>query len=189
MRGRDAQSCLSVLGVDRHRKGQTCVSMAMSGCSPFPSCWDRGMNEISSKHTFWNGEQGARSSLLTAWHLTPWELELAFRESYQFLEQTVRLYMSPSVYICVWVCVYTLSSPLRCSYLLKHIHFLLMEDKHRKEGKQNNESRGRSEAPLSYVDDREMRACFQIKLTGSLSMSELLIQDNMAAGGALSTLV
>ncbi|XP_047238966.1 protein tyrosine kinase 2aa isoform X7 [Girardinichthys multiradiatus] len=41
MRGCEAPSCLSVLGADRHRKGQTCVSMAMSGCSPFPLCWDR----------------------------------------------------------------------------------------------------------------------------------------------------
>ncbi|XP_023200573.1 focal adhesion kinase 1 isoform X5 [Xiphophorus maculatus] len=41
MRDCEAPSCLSVLGADRHRKGQTCVSMAMSGCSPFPLCWDR----------------------------------------------------------------------------------------------------------------------------------------------------
>ncbi|XP_017279315.1 focal adhesion kinase 1 isoform X1 [Kryptolebias marmoratus] len=41
MRGCEAASCLSVLGADRHRKGQTCVSMAMSGCSPFPMCWVR----------------------------------------------------------------------------------------------------------------------------------------------------
>ncbi|XP_008420355.1 protein tyrosine kinase 2aa isoform X6 [Poecilia reticulata] len=41
MRGCEAPSCLSVLGADRQRKGQTCVSMAMSGCSPFPLCWDR----------------------------------------------------------------------------------------------------------------------------------------------------
>ncbi|KAM9838708.1 protein tyrosine kinase 2aa isoform 1-T1 [Aulostomus maculatus] len=41
MRGCEATSCLSVLGTDRHRLGQTCVSMATSGCSPFPMCWDR----------------------------------------------------------------------------------------------------------------------------------------------------
>ncbi|XP_042362033.1 protein tyrosine kinase 2aa isoform X3 [Plectropomus leopardus] len=41
MRGCEATSCLSVLGAGRHRDGQTCVSMAMSGCSPFPMCWDR----------------------------------------------------------------------------------------------------------------------------------------------------
>ncbi|KAF7210967.1 transcript variant X4 [Nothobranchius furzeri] len=41
MRGCEAASCLSVLGADRHRKGQTCISMAMSGCSPFPMCWNR----------------------------------------------------------------------------------------------------------------------------------------------------
>ncbi|XP_035848759.1 protein tyrosine kinase 2aa isoform X15 [Sander lucioperca] len=41
MRGCETTSCLSVLRADRHRKGQTCVSMAMSGCSPFPMCWDR----------------------------------------------------------------------------------------------------------------------------------------------------
>ncbi|XP_049457449.1 focal adhesion kinase 1-like isoform X3 [Epinephelus fuscoguttatus] len=41
MRGCETASCVSVLGADRHREGQTCVSMAMSGCSPFPMCWDR----------------------------------------------------------------------------------------------------------------------------------------------------
>ncbi|CAJ1084111.1 protein tyrosine kinase 2aa isoform X5 [Xyrichtys novacula] len=41
MRGCETASCLSALGADRHREGQTCVSMAMSGCSPFPMCWDR----------------------------------------------------------------------------------------------------------------------------------------------------
>ncbi|XP_036948483.1 protein tyrosine kinase 2aa isoform X4 [Acanthopagrus latus] len=41
MRGCETASCLSVLGGGRHREGQTCVSMAMSGCSPFPMCWDR----------------------------------------------------------------------------------------------------------------------------------------------------
>ncbi|XP_039675272.1 protein tyrosine kinase 2aa isoform X15 [Perca fluviatilis] len=41
MRGCETTSCLSVLRADRHREGQTCVSMAMSGCSPFPMCWDR----------------------------------------------------------------------------------------------------------------------------------------------------
>ncbi|XP_070840470.1 protein tyrosine kinase 2aa isoform X7 [Chaetodon trifascialis] len=41
MRGCETASCLSVLGAGRHREGQTCVSMAMSGCSPFPMCWDR----------------------------------------------------------------------------------------------------------------------------------------------------
>ncbi|XP_035536890.1 protein tyrosine kinase 2aa isoform X10 [Morone saxatilis] len=41
MRGCEAASCHSVLGAGRHREGQTCVSMAMSGCSPFPMCWDR----------------------------------------------------------------------------------------------------------------------------------------------------
>ncbi|XP_073319654.1 focal adhesion kinase 1-like isoform X1 [Pagrus major] len=41
MRGCETASCLSVLGEGRHREGQTCVSMAMSGCSPFPMCWDR----------------------------------------------------------------------------------------------------------------------------------------------------
>lgn len=47
MRGCEATSCLSVLSADRQREGQTCVSMAMSGCSPFPMCWERGMNEKS----------------------------------------------------------------------------------------------------------------------------------------------
>ena len=47
MRGCETASCLSVLGAGRHREGQTCVSMAMSGCSPFPMCWERGMNEIA----------------------------------------------------------------------------------------------------------------------------------------------
>ncbi|KAG7240952.1 hypothetical protein INR49_026127 [Caranx melampygus] len=41
MRGCEAASCLSVHGAERHRDGQTCVSMATSGCSPFPMCWDR----------------------------------------------------------------------------------------------------------------------------------------------------
>ncbi|XP_040908473.1 protein tyrosine kinase 2aa isoform X3 [Toxotes jaculatrix] len=41
MRGCEAASCLSVFGAHRHREGQTCVSMATSGCSPFPTCWDR----------------------------------------------------------------------------------------------------------------------------------------------------
>ncbi|XP_029299499.1 protein tyrosine kinase 2aa isoform X3 [Cottoperca gobio] len=41
MRGCETASCPSVLGADGHREGQTCVSMAMSGCSPFPMCWDR----------------------------------------------------------------------------------------------------------------------------------------------------
>ncbi|KAL7382799.1 hypothetical protein ABVT39_027834 [Epinephelus coioides] len=41
MRGCETASCVSVLGANRHREGQTCVSMAMSGCSPFPMCWDR----------------------------------------------------------------------------------------------------------------------------------------------------
>ncbi|XP_041867840.1 protein tyrosine kinase 2aa isoform X2 [Melanotaenia boesemani] len=41
MRGCEAASCLSVLAADRHRVGQTCLSMATSGCSPFPVCWDR----------------------------------------------------------------------------------------------------------------------------------------------------
>ncbi|XP_076609958.1 protein tyrosine kinase 2aa isoform X3 [Chaetodon auriga] len=41
MRGCETASCLSVVGAGRHREGQTCVSMAMSGCSPFPMCWDR----------------------------------------------------------------------------------------------------------------------------------------------------
>ncbi|XP_029370110.1 protein tyrosine kinase 2aa isoform X1 [Echeneis naucrates] len=41
MRGGESASCLSVLSGDRHREGQTCVSMATSGCSPFPMCWDR----------------------------------------------------------------------------------------------------------------------------------------------------
>ncbi|XP_068590456.1 protein tyrosine kinase 2aa isoform X11 [Cebidichthys violaceus] len=41
MRGCETAGCLSVLGADRHREGQTCVSMTMSGCSPFPMCWDR----------------------------------------------------------------------------------------------------------------------------------------------------
>ncbi|XP_026203159.1 protein tyrosine kinase 2aa isoform X2 [Anabas testudineus] len=40
MRGCEAASCLSVLSADRHR-GQTGVSMATSGCSPFHMCWDR----------------------------------------------------------------------------------------------------------------------------------------------------
>lgn len=134
MRDCEAPSCLSVLGADRHRKGQTCVSMAMSGCSPFPLCWDRGMNEISSKHTLRNMQQGARDRSHTAWHLTPLELELVYRESYQFLQQTVCLYMSASV--CVCICVHSLTSPPRCNYLPKRIHFLLMEDKHRKEGRE-----------------------------------------------------
>ncbi|XP_029022593.1 protein tyrosine kinase 2aa isoform X7 [Betta splendens] len=41
MRGCEAASCLSVLSGDRHRDGQTCVSVATSGCNPFPMCWDR----------------------------------------------------------------------------------------------------------------------------------------------------
>ncbi|XP_029975836.1 focal adhesion kinase 1-like isoform X8 [Salarias fasciatus] len=41
MRGREAAGCLAELGADRQRSGQTCVSMATSGCSPFPMCWDR----------------------------------------------------------------------------------------------------------------------------------------------------
>ncbi|XP_034066277.1 protein tyrosine kinase 2aa isoform X6 [Gymnodraco acuticeps] len=41
MRGCETASCLSVLSADRDREGQTCVSMAMSGCSPFPMCWER----------------------------------------------------------------------------------------------------------------------------------------------------
>ncbi|XP_044028700.1 protein tyrosine kinase 2aa isoform X10 [Siniperca chuatsi] len=41
MRGCGTASCLSVLGTGRHREGQTCVSMVMNGCSPFPMCWDR----------------------------------------------------------------------------------------------------------------------------------------------------
>uniref|UniRef100_UPI003AAD4D6C protein tyrosine kinase 2aa isoform X4 n=1 Tax=Centroberyx gerrardi TaxID=166262 RepID=UPI003AAD4D6C len=41
MRGCEASGCLSVLDPDRHREGQTCVSMETSGCSPFPMCWDR----------------------------------------------------------------------------------------------------------------------------------------------------
>ncbi|XP_069033227.1 focal adhesion kinase 1-like isoform X5 [Embiotoca jacksoni] len=41
MRGREAASCLSVFSADGHGEGQTCVSMATSGCSPFPMCWDR----------------------------------------------------------------------------------------------------------------------------------------------------
>lgn len=45
MRGCETTSCRSVLSAGRHRGEQTCVSMAMSGCSPFPMCWDRGMNE------------------------------------------------------------------------------------------------------------------------------------------------
>ncbi|XP_054873868.1 focal adhesion kinase 1-like isoform X4 [Amphiprion ocellaris] len=41
MRGRETASCLSVLGADGHGERQTCISMATSGCSPFPMCWDR----------------------------------------------------------------------------------------------------------------------------------------------------
>ncbi|XP_057683489.1 protein tyrosine kinase 2aa isoform X5 [Corythoichthys intestinalis] len=41
MRVCEATSCLSVFGGDGHREGLTCVSMAMSGCSPFPVCWGR----------------------------------------------------------------------------------------------------------------------------------------------------
>ncbi|XP_062414280.1 protein tyrosine kinase 2aa isoform X4 [Pungitius pungitius] len=41
MRGCETAGCLSVLGADGHTEGQTCVSMAMSGCSPFQLCWDR----------------------------------------------------------------------------------------------------------------------------------------------------
>ncbi|XP_058474652.1 focal adhesion kinase 1-like isoform X6 [Solea solea] len=41
MRGPEGASCLSVLHTGRHREGQTCVSMATSGCSPFLMCWDR----------------------------------------------------------------------------------------------------------------------------------------------------
>ncbi|XP_077937569.1 protein tyrosine kinase 2aa isoform X8 [Gasterosteus aculeatus] len=40
MRGCETAGCLSVLDTDGHAEGQTCVSMAMSGCSPFPMCWD-----------------------------------------------------------------------------------------------------------------------------------------------------
>uniref|UniRef100_A0A3P8PMS4 Focal adhesion kinase 1 n=1 Tax=Astatotilapia calliptera TaxID=8154 RepID=A0A3P8PMS4_ASTCA len=50
MRGCEAAGCLSVLDADRHREGETCVSMATSGCSPFPMCWERvsksGVSEI-----------------------------------------------------------------------------------------------------------------------------------------------
>ncbi|XP_075907625.1 focal adhesion kinase 1-like isoform X2 [Nelusetta ayraudi] len=41
MRGCETTSCRSVLSAGSHRAEQTCVSMAMSGCSPFPMCWDR----------------------------------------------------------------------------------------------------------------------------------------------------
>ncbi|KAM8841144.1 protein tyrosine kinase 2aa isoform 3-T3 [Spinachia spinachia] len=41
MRGCETAGCLSVLGADGHTEGQTCVSMAMGGCSPFQMCWDR----------------------------------------------------------------------------------------------------------------------------------------------------
>ncbi|XP_077598940.1 protein tyrosine kinase 2aa isoform X10 [Stigmatopora nigra] len=42
MRVCEATSCPSVFGVDgRGGQGLTCVSVAMSGCSPFPSCWGR----------------------------------------------------------------------------------------------------------------------------------------------------
>lgn len=51
MRGCDNSSCLSVLSAGRHREGQTCVSMAMSSCNPFPVCWDRGTNEKPAART------------------------------------------------------------------------------------------------------------------------------------------
>ncbi|XP_061670524.1 focal adhesion kinase 1-like isoform X2 [Syngnathoides biaculeatus] len=41
MRVCEAASCLSVLSGDGHRHRLTCVSMATSGCSPFPLCWGR----------------------------------------------------------------------------------------------------------------------------------------------------
>ncbi|XP_077363798.1 protein tyrosine kinase 2aa isoform X5 [Festucalex cinctus] len=41
MRVCEAASCLSVLGSDGHSQRLTCVSMATSGCSPFPICWGR----------------------------------------------------------------------------------------------------------------------------------------------------
>ncbi|XP_037120738.1 focal adhesion kinase 1-like isoform X9 [Syngnathus acus] len=41
MRVCEAASCLSVLGGDGHCQRLTCVSMATSGCSPFPICWGR----------------------------------------------------------------------------------------------------------------------------------------------------
>ncbi|XP_041665074.1 protein tyrosine kinase 2aa isoform X2 [Cheilinus undulatus] len=41
MRGCETTSCLSALNVDSQRERQTCVSMAMSSCNPFPMCWDR----------------------------------------------------------------------------------------------------------------------------------------------------
>ncbi|XP_028316392.1 protein tyrosine kinase 2aa isoform X2 [Gouania willdenowi] len=41
MRDRETTRCLSVLSVDSHRAGRTCVSMATIGCSPFPMCWEK----------------------------------------------------------------------------------------------------------------------------------------------------
>nr|XP_020453069.1 focal adhesion kinase 1-like isoform X3 [Monopterus albus] len=41
MHGCEAASCMSVLGANRHKEGQTCVSMTASGCSPFVMCWEK----------------------------------------------------------------------------------------------------------------------------------------------------
>lgn len=71
MRGCEAASYLSVLNKDRHR--ETCISITTSGCSPFPMCWDRGMNKISFAQT----QRLTQSSPSTVWHLTPWELSVS----------------------------------------------------------------------------------------------------------------
>ncbi|XP_034017159.1 focal adhesion kinase 1-like isoform X6 [Thalassophryne amazonica] len=41
MRSSETAGCLSVFGLEAHGEGQTCISMATRGCSPFPMCWDR----------------------------------------------------------------------------------------------------------------------------------------------------
>ncbi|KAF3833962.1 hypothetical protein F7725_025166 [Dissostichus mawsoni] len=45
MRGCETASCLSVLSADRDGEGQTCVSMAMSGCSPSPCVGKENMTD------------------------------------------------------------------------------------------------------------------------------------------------
>lgn len=57
MRGCDAAGCVSVFGADNHNETQKCISRTRSGCSPFPWCWDRGMNEFSFTH---GGHEGIK---------------------------------------------------------------------------------------------------------------------------------
>lgn len=122
MRGSEAASCLSVLGADRHRKGQTCVSMAMSGCSPFPMCWVRGMNESSLKHTQKHTESIKTSQTVT---FDSMGTDLVYSQSYHEFAETL-IYCG---------CVRTFSTPIRCNYLVNNIRFLLMEENYRKDRK------------------------------------------------------